>query len=140
MINSTPLIAMEQVIGKTDFDLLSSEEANRFQTIKKDLLINGQCHYEEIPFTQNNTVQYFSLFFQAWCDDNEEIIGITTYLHDITKQKDIEIELKQQLEGETLLAELSSQFILAENIQIDEQINKALQKMANYLHADLGFI
>ena len=140
VINSTPLISLEQVIGKTDFDLLSPEEANRLQTIKKELLISGKNHYEEIPFKHDNSVQYFSMFFQAWRDDNEQIIGITTYLHDITKQKDVEIELKQQLEGETLVAELSSQFILADNTQIDEQINIALQKMANYLHADLGFL
>jgi len=140
VINSTPLMAMEQVIGKTDFDLFSPEEANRFQTIKKELLINGQCHYEEIPFTQNNTVQYFSLFFQAWCDDNEEIIGITTYLHDITGRKKTEQELKQQLDGETLVAELSTQFINVQMADIEERIPESLQKMAEYLRADNGFI
>ncbi len=44
------------------------------------------------------------------------------------------------MEGEKILAEISSEFIKAANTDIDEQISKALKRMSEYLEADLGVI
>ena len=55
-------------------------------------------------------------------------------------KKNAEQELSKRLEGEKLLAEITSQFIQAEVAQNERQIPIALQKMAEYLKADIGFI
>jgi PAS domain S-box-containing protein len=140
VMNSTPLLAVDQVIGKTDFDLLSSEEAADNVAIKKDLLQTGRSYYKEITRNSGDHKQYFSLLFQPWCDDGGKIIGIATYFREITDQKKVEEELKKQLDGEILVAEIASRFITAEITHIDEQIPEALQKMADYLTAEQGYI
>jgi PAS domain S-box-containing protein len=140
VINSTPLIGVEQVVGKTDFELLSSSEAKRAVEIKRQLLLNGQNHYEEITSKTDERIHSFSLLYQPWRDASGKFVGIATYMRDITDQKKAGEELKEQLEGEKLVAEIASQFIVAENTRIEEQIPAALQKMAEYLKADLGFI
>jgi PAS domain S-box-containing protein len=140
VMNSTPLLAVDQVIGKTDHDLLTPEEAENYITIKKNLLISGECYYKEIAREAGEAIQYFSLLFQPWRDDDGKIIGIATYFREITDQKKIEEELRQQIDGEILVAEISSRFITAEIAHIEDQIPEALQKMAEYLGADQGYI
>jgi PAS domain S-box-containing protein len=49
-------------------------------------------------------------------------------------------ELVKQLEGEKILAEISSEFIRVANSDIDEHISIALKRMSEYLEADLGVI
>lgn len=51
-----------------------------------------------------------------------------------------EQDLSMQLEGEKILAEITSQFINAEVAHNESEIPIALQKMAKYLQADIGFI
>ncbi len=140
VINATPLMALEQVIGKTDFDLLSPEEADRYHKIKTQLLIDGQSHYEEITTRLNETVHHLSLLFQAWRDTDGKIIGIATYSRDINSQKIAELDLIQQMEGEKLVSGIAAEFISAEIAHIEEQIPTALEKMAGYLQADYGFV
>lgn len=140
VMNSTPLLAVDQVIGKTDYDLLSPDEAADNIAVKKDLLKTGRSYYKEITKNTGTQKQYFSLLFQPWCDDDGKIIGIATYFREITDQKKTEEELKKQIEGEILVAEIASRFITAEIAHIDEHIPEALQKMAEYLTADQGYI
>jgi PAS domain S-box-containing protein len=140
VINSTPLMAVEQVIGKTDFELLSSTEARRVVEIKKTLLKTGGSHYEEVISSTQTSSHHFSIYYHAWHDVNGKVLGIATYSRDINEQKLAENNLKQQLEGEELVAAISSQFINAEIAHIDSEIPTSLQKMANYLDADRGFI
>jgi PAS domain S-box-containing protein len=140
VMKSTPLLTVDQVIGKTDHDLVSPEEAANNISIKKGLLKSGQCFYKEITRGEGKTLQYFSLFYQPWRDDDGKIIGIATYFREITEQKTIEEELKKQLQGEMLVAEIASRFITAEIAHIEDHIPEALQKMAEYLTAEQGYI
>lgn len=140
VINSIPLIAIDQIIGKTDFDLLSSAEARRVVEIKQNLLKTNGSHYEEIVTSTSRKKNRFSMYYQAWHDAAGKVLGIATYTRDISKQKLAEENLKQQLEGEELVAAISSQFINAEIAHLDLEIPAALQKMANYLEADRGYV
>jgi PAS domain S-box-containing protein len=140
VINSSPLMTVDQIIGKTDYELLSPEEAKRVGRIKKELLKSGSSFYEEIVSETMGSRHYFSMFYQAWRDSSGNILGIATYTRDINEKKIAEDNLRKQLEGEELVANISSQFIKAEIAHIDEEIPAALQKMANYLDADRGFI
>jgi PAS domain S-box-containing protein len=140
VINSTQFMAVEHVIGKTDAELLSSPEARRVIDIKKGLLVSGGNHYEEIVTTTGDSRHHFSMYYQAWHDASGKIMGIATFTRDISEQKLAEKNLRQQLEGEELVAAISAQFINAEIAHIDNEIPAALQKMASYLDADRGFI
>ncbi|GAP20823.1 PAS domain S-box protein [Leptolinea tardivitalis] len=140
VVNSTPLMALEQIIGKTDADLLSRNEALRVTNIKKHLLETGESYYEEVSLPVNDTIRYFGKRFQVWFNEEGKAIGIATYFRDISDQKVVEQELKKQLEGEKLVADISAQFIAAKIAHIEEQIPDALHKMASYLEADRGVV
>ena len=134
-------MAVDQIIGKTDFDLLSPAEARRVVEIKKEFIENqGAISMKKLFHKLQGARHHFSMYYQAWRDTSGNILGIATYTRDINEQKLAENNLKQQLEGEELVAAISSQFINAEIAHIDDEIPAALQKMANYLDADRGFI
>ena len=139
-MNSTPLLAVDQVIGKTDHEILTPDEAENYTTIKKQLLKSGDSYYKEITRIYGELTRYFSLLFQPWRDDDGTIIGIATYFREITDQKKTEEDLKRQLEGENIVSDITTMFINAEITHIEDQIPEALQKMANYLTADQGYI
>ncbi|BCY18285.1 hypothetical protein hrd7_21340 [Leptolinea sp. HRD-7] len=139
-MNSTPLLAVDQVIGKTDFEILTLDEAETYTKIKKKLLKSGGSYYKEITRIYGDLTRYFSLLFQPWRDDEGNIIGIATYFREITDQKTKEEELKRQLDGENIVSEITTMFINAEITHIEDQIPEALQKMAEYLTAEQGYI
>ncbi len=139
-MNSTPLLAVDQVIGKTDHDILTPDEAENYTTIKKNLLESGETYFKVITRIHGELTRYFSLLFQPWRDDDGNIIGIATYFREITDQKKTEDELRKQLEGENIVSEITTMFINAEITHIEDQIPEALQKMAEYLTADQGYI
>ncbi len=138
-MNSTPLLAVDQLIGKTDHDILTPDEAENYTTIKKDLLKSGDSYYKEITRIYGELTRYFSLLFQPWRDDDGNIIGIATYFREITDQKKTEEELQKQLEGENIVSEITTMFINAEIAHIEDKIPQALQKMGEYLLAEQGY-
>lgn len=140
VLNTTPFITPDQIIGKSDFDILPPADAKRITRIKKDLLREGGSFSEEIHQQDGDISRYFSILLKAWKNDRGEIIGIATYSRDITGQKKAEKELREQLIGERLLEEITEQFLKADIARSNEQIPSALEKMAGYLKADLGFV
>ncbi len=140
VINATPLFTIDQIIGKSDFEVFPQTEARRLIGIKKELLRDGGSRVEEFQRKDENITRYFSLLLQAWKNDRGETVGIATYSKEISGQKKAENELKEQLDGEKLLAEITEKFLTADIARSDEQIPSALEKMAGYLKADLGFV
>lgn len=140
VINATPFIAFEQIIGKRDREILPPDEAKRMNGIKNKLLKEGGSYYEEIRRQNGNGVRIFSLLIRAWQEPSGKIIGVATYSRDITEQKKARVDLKDQLDGERILAEINEQFLMAEIAHSEEYIPAALKKMAKYLMADIGFV
>jgi len=140
IINPTDWIRDARIIGKTDRAFFTPDEINRIVAIKKDLLLTGLSSSVEITRNQENKLQFFQLIFKAWKDDIGNIIGIATYIRNMTDERLVEMELSKQLEGEKILAEITSQFLQTDISQTVKQIPVALKKMAGYLQADIGFI
>jgi PAS domain S-box-containing protein len=69
-----------------------------------------------------------------------EIIGVEGSLRDISEQKRIEKEIEYRLELESLLIDISKNFINKKPEMVDEAINEALQRIGEFIQADRSYL
>ncbi|MBP5974509.1 response regulator [Brasilonema sp. CT11] len=89
---STP----EEMIGKQDCDLICAEDAERFTSIKRDVLTTGVGTREEVSITTAQGKQYYDLTVEPLHNESQEIIGITGASIDISERKLAEEQIRQQ--------------------------------------------
>ena len=80
----------DQVIGKTDWDILDKDLADKMGKIKRRVIETGVGERAEIPTTPNEkgTSEYFELICEPIRDDQSgEIIGVTCSGLDVTEDR-----------------------------------------------------
>jgi PAS domain S-box-containing protein len=90
MFNMFGITSREEIIGKTDFDFLSHEDAQKINKIDQFVLANGHFEGEEsvkLPTGCNKT--YFTIKNQL-TDIEGNVVGIVGNSIDITAQKQME--------------------------------------------------
>ncbi len=103
MVNSPPHYSIEDVIGKTDKELLMhKEEAEILEKLKKKVIRNKIAERREVMMTLNSKETYFDLMVRPVTNDKNEITGIVCIATDITDFKNTENNLAQiKLTNET---------------------------------------
>ena len=81
---------VEDIIGKTDADLIEAEEAAYVTAIKRCVLETGQSYQEVVKATGIGGPRYFDLSVEPLHDGNGEIIGVTGTSRDVTEQVELE--------------------------------------------------
>jgi len=89
---------LKEIIGKDDFTLLKSENAEQFRKGDLKTLHTGQAIHakEELLYTHTGKKMWVSLYKTPLKDQTGEIFGILGAYIDITQLKQQEIELKEQ--------------------------------------------
>lgn len=77
----------EEVIGKTDFELLPLEAAEEVTKIKRHVLETKQKERAEVAINWKGQTFYFDLVIEPLLDSNGKTIGITGASLDITERK-----------------------------------------------------
>ena len=80
----------EDIIGKTDADLIEAEEAVYITAIKRRVLETGQSYQEVVKATGIGEPRYFDLSVEPLHNGNGEIIGVTGTSRDVTEQVELE--------------------------------------------------
>lgn len=115
----------EDVIGKTDFEIHSDEDATKIRAYENDILItNEDKSYEETIIDDNDFEQYFYTTKKI-VYDGEEKIGLFCIVRDITLRKQYELIYKDNqniLEYIATHEDLKS--ILDEIVTLAEHRNK----------------
>jgi PAS domain S-box-containing protein len=122
--NATAPHTDSSVIGKTDFDLLSPEEARRLTEIKRRVLETGISAREEVHVTLT-TPQWYDMIVAPRRDEQGRIVGITCAAWNVTERKLAERE-------QQFLAATSA--VLVESIEYDE----TLERIAHLFVPDLA--
>ncbi len=136
IINPAPPFTEEQVIGKTDFDLLSREEAERLAEIKRTILDTGAGARVEIPLIIGGKKYYYNVVYEPTRDHEGRIMGIFGYAHNITERKRAEEALqKAHDELELRVQERTAELALAnEGVKAERQrFNDILDMLPAYL-------
>jgi PAS domain S-box-containing protein len=78
------------IIGKSDEDLLSPEEAAPLVALKRRVMATGEVARAEIRSTAQGKPIHYDLVVEPWRDDTGAIAGVTGSAVDITDRKDRE--------------------------------------------------
>ncbi len=100
--NPVPGFTVEDILGKTDEDLLPPEEASHLTVIKRQVLESGAGTREEIQAVIHGEVTFHDLTVEPLRDATGTIVGITGASVDITERKRAEEALQKardELEG-----------------------------------------
>ena len=81
---------VEDIIGKTDADLIEAEEAVYVTAIKRRVLETGQSYQEVVKATGIAGLRYFDLSIEPLHNGNGEVIGVTGTSRDVTEQVELE--------------------------------------------------
>ncbi|SEH06109.1 chemotaxis protein CheB [Candidatus Venteria ishoeyi] len=77
----------EQILGKTDAELLTEEEATKLTAIKQEVLMSGKGQRHVVQATVKARTYTYDLTVEPLRDDTEKIIGITCASIDISEQQ-----------------------------------------------------
>jgi hypothetical protein len=98
--NETVMRASSSMVGKTDAELYSSEEADRLTQIKMRVLVTGTGVRQEISRTVNDEKQIYDLTVDPIHGPDGRITGITGAAMDVTERKRLEEQILQISEME----------------------------------------
>ena len=93
--NPNPEFIADEVIGKTDRDLLPEEDAACLEEIKLRVLSAGTLVREEVRTTIGKNVFYYDLTVAPVFDEKNNITGITCASIDVTELKKAEFDLQE---------------------------------------------
>ncbi|MDO9626600.1 MAG: histidine kinase N-terminal 7TM domain-containing protein [Methanobacteriaceae archaeon] len=97
-------------------------------------------HYEVRLRNDLNDTFYVSINAHLRHNKKGEIIGVEGSLRDISEQKRIEKEMEYRLELESLLMDISKNFINKKPEMVDDAINEALQKIGEFKQVDRSYL
>lgn len=97
MISPQLLLKLEQIIGRTDAELLPPLAAERTLAIKRRVLETGVPAREEVSIAIGDQISYFDLAVEPLKDEFGAITGLTGVGLDITKRKRAEQALTAEL-------------------------------------------
>jgi PAS domain S-box-containing protein len=89
--NPHALILGEQVLGKTDHDLLSREEADKLAQLKREVLQTGRAAREVMKATVDGKVSYYDTTVEPLRDSAGQVVGVTCAAWDVTERQREEV-------------------------------------------------
>ncbi len=129
----------EELIGENwEFLNIPHREWEKLiNTIKEE---DEVVNYEIQIKNRNQRKILFSINAQVLRNTDGEIKGVQGSFRDISDYKKMEQELKYQLELETLLVDISKNFINQKAEMVDTAINEALKRIGEFIRADRSYL
>ncbi|MFU8797503.1 MAG: PAS domain-containing protein [Gammaproteobacteria bacterium] len=115
-----------EMIGKTDYDVLSQEQANKLRANDQEVMRTGLAKIvEETGFLPNGDAVLYLSHKTPWRNNHNEIIGILGISIDITNTRKEEIERLKILENIIALMPGHVYWVNTENIYLGCNDNQA---------------
>jgi PAS domain S-box-containing protein len=93
--NPHPDFRSEEVLGKTDHDLLPPQDANTLTAIKARVIETGQPDRQEVTTTIAGERFHYELSVEPLRDETGAIVGVTCASYDITTHKHAQDSLRE---------------------------------------------
>jgi PAS domain S-box-containing protein len=101
-------LSEKEMIGKTDYEILSKEDADSITNLKKNVLATGIPKYVNIPIVaKDGSTEYFEGSYLPRRDSQGGVNGILGYFRNVTTRIRIENALKESEERYRSLVESS---------------------------------
>lgn len=95
VFNASPEFQATQIIGKADRELLSPQDAEKIEALKRKVLQCRDVVHEEVSFMFCNSVHHFDLYLEALFDSEGEVVGVTGAAVEITARKQLAEQLSR---------------------------------------------
>ena len=89
--------ADQPVIGKTDADLFSAEDAMRLTALKRRVMAAGLLTREEVSMTVGTRTNFYDMTLDPLFDPDGTVTGLTCAATDITERKQIYERMRRRL-------------------------------------------
>lgn len=89
--------AEQPIVGKTDAELFSAEDAERFSALKRRVIAAGLLTREEVSVTVGPRTNFYDMTLDPLYDADGTVVGLTCAATDITDRKHIEDQLRRML-------------------------------------------
>ena len=136
---------LSDMIGKTDYDLVNKEDAEKLTIIKQNVLTTGKPLFTETSFmSKSGELEYLQGTYEPKFDNSGKINGLIGYFRNITQIKQAENEHKKSEEKFKLIFEKSSApIVIADDYGNYLAANDAASKLFEYhvdemLHLNVG--
>jgi PAS domain S-box-containing protein len=129
----------DDIIGKTDFDLWSNEQAEHYRSVDREVLVSNQPRSLEELIESPTHVGWLETYKSPVTLDGR-VIGTVGFARDISQRKQSEWAMERYSAMQELLYQTSSTFINLPLDQIDQGINEALGQMGRFVGVDRAFI
>ena len=130
--NPHPGFRGEEVIGKTDEDLLPEEDAAQLTAVKREVLTSGEQTRKMVRTTIKGIPYYYDLSVQPEYDDDDQIVGVLCCSVDVTHHKQLEDALQQvNVDSEARERERTQE--LMQETDIRKQVQAELAEMQRHL-------
>ena len=93
---------IEQIIGKTAFDLTDADSAAKLTSADRSILETGESTTVDFQTSHTGTTEHFLVTRAAYRDNIGKIIGIIGITRNITKYREIEARLRQSQKMEAI--------------------------------------
>ncbi len=147
VVNPQLGFTLSDMIGKTDFELVNKEEAEKLTIIKQNVLTTGEPIIVESSFmSKSGELDYFYGTYTPKFDNSGKINGLIGYFRNVTELKRAESEHRQSEEKFKLIFEKSlAPIVIADDNGNYLAVNNAASKLFEYpvdemLHMNVGDI
>lgn len=138
IFNSNPPSLADSMLGRTDAQLFSPEEAALLTRIKRRVLATGENAREEVLVTVSGEVVLYDLVVEPLYDSAGGIVGISCAAIDITKRKRAEEAQRRSEElFRTAFAQASVGLAITDSKGRFVQVNKAYSAMTGFPEKEL---
>ncbi|MFB2934105.1 PAS domain-containing protein [Aerosakkonemataceae cyanobacterium BLCC-F154] len=124
----------EDILGRTDLDLMHLEDAAKLTEIKRRVLLTGKGVREEVHASKTGEFSYYDLTVEPLRDESDRIMGITAAAIDITERKRTEAALRVRAQQQAGIADLGQKAL--SGIGVDELMKEATSLIAQILKVE----
>ena len=86
--------SIDNILGRTDADLIPAESAATMIAMKRDVLATGEAKRAEIPLEDASGIRWHDLHIEPLRNDSGDVIGVTCASVDVTERKEGEAHLR----------------------------------------------
>ena len=132
----------DEVIGKTPFDFMPPDEAQRTAELFREKVPLGESFidFASVHLHKNGQPVVVDISGVPFFDPSGRVVGFRGINRDITRQKAAECELQDRAAFERIVTTISSDLVLLPPDRIDEGIQNGLQAIGQFAHIDRSYV